>query len=177
MSIHRIMAEVFLPNPEGKLQVNHKDGNKLNNRLDNLEWNTPEENSQHAYDTGLSSIAHCEIEVHQYYLSGKYKASYRSLHDAARTLDTSPSTICNALKHKCATAYSSLWDYERKEEIPAYTGSPIADYYLLDGKIIKTSKELCEVTGFTRPLLHRRFHKYGNKFVEKGMSVERILCT
>jgi len=52
--LHRLLAEAFIPNPENKCCVNHKDGNKLNNSLDNLEWVTYSENNQHAYDNGLS---------------------------------------------------------------------------------------------------------------------------
>ena len=51
--MHCLVAQVFLPNFYGKNQVNHKDRNKKNNRLYNLEWCTSKENSQHAVDTTL----------------------------------------------------------------------------------------------------------------------------
>lgn len=51
--LHRIVAEHFIPRQDGKNQVNHKDGNKLNNRVDNLEWVTATENMRHSVKTGL----------------------------------------------------------------------------------------------------------------------------
>jgi hypothetical protein len=51
--LHRLLAEAFIPNPEKKLFVNHRDGNKLNADLSNLEWNSPRENVKHAYRLGL----------------------------------------------------------------------------------------------------------------------------
>ena len=51
--VHRLVATAFIPNPHNKAEVNHIDGNKINNIVTNLEWNTHVENCQHSCDTGL----------------------------------------------------------------------------------------------------------------------------
>lgn len=53
--IHRLVAEKYVPNPDNKAQVNHKDGNKLNNCADNLEWVSNQENRNHAVQKGLQA--------------------------------------------------------------------------------------------------------------------------
>jgi hypothetical protein len=67
--VHALVAESFLPVDDGRTQVNHKNGNKLDNSVDNLEWVTASENLQHAYDTGLKEpkfkyVVHCkELDI------------------------------------------------------------------------------------------------------------------
>lgn len=67
---HRLMAEAFIPNIYNKPFVNHIDGNKQNNNLDNLEWVTESENSIHAYKKGLIKILK-GVEI--YYAGGLYE--------------------------------------------------------------------------------------------------------
>lgn len=60
--VHQVIASTFIPNPENKLTVNHKDGNPLNNHLDNLEWHTFEENYQHAQLNNLISAGNVKLK-------------------------------------------------------------------------------------------------------------------
>lgn len=69
--LHRLVATTFVLNPHNKPQVNHIDGNKLNNDACNLEWVTASENSQHAFDTGLRT-AHYKNIARKFGKTSKY---------------------------------------------------------------------------------------------------------
>lgn len=98
--VHRLIAEAFIPNPENKRTVNHKDGDKLNNSLDNLEWATDLENIRHAFKNGLipkvvgenqSATKLTEKEVKQIFLSGM------SRRELAKKYNVGYTTITNIL--------------------------------------------------------------------------------
>lgn len=95
--IHRLMAETFIPNPENKSQINHKDGNKLNNNINNLEWVTPSENAQHAVKYGLDKKDSCNKKVYQYDINWNFIKEFKSSREAflyTNIQDTNINKVC-----------------------------------------------------------------------------------
>lgn len=98
-SIARLVANAFIPNPYNKPEVNHKNGNKEDNRIDNLEWATRAENEQHAFATGLN--------VRSSYDAGRPKRKIRDLEtgivfdsvaECAKSLGCTHANIVNYFK-------------------------------------------------------------------------------
>ena len=92
MRVHQLVAQAFIPNPNDLVEVNHKDGNKLNNRVDNLEWCTHFDNAQHAIRNGLYQ----SIKIQRIDSKG-VTCEYTSIREACRQNRMSPSTLCRHL--------------------------------------------------------------------------------
>ena len=113
-SVHRLLAEHFIPNPEMKAHVNHIDGVKTNNNLDNLEWATPLENTQHAIRIGLKDASNpaCQVSVSQFDLeTGEKIAEYRSLSEATKVTGVAYPNIIKVCKGLRKKAGGFFWMY------------------------------------------------------------------
>ena len=102
--IHRLVAEAYLLNPNNLPQVNHKDENKFNNCLNNLEFCTAAYNNSYGTHISRAAEAHsspvCCVELN---------TCYKSIVDAASTLQISRSNICSVINGKRKTAGGYHW--------------------------------------------------------------------
>ena len=110
--INRLVALAFIPNPENKKEVNHKNGKRWDNRKVNLEWNTSKENNDHARRTGLYN-GKPKTPILQYDLQGNLIREWEGGIDAAKELKISKSGICSALKGKLKRFQGFIWKYKK----------------------------------------------------------------
>lgn len=124
-NVHRLVALAFVPNPEKKKFVNHKNGIRTDNRVENLEWSTPIENTAHAFATKLTK-PHTK-KVHQYTIENVYIKSFNSIREAELETGVGNRGISKACKNHCKTYGGFIWKHDEENEI-------IED---VDGKVIK----------------------------------------
>jgi hypothetical protein len=134
LHVHQLVAIQFLLNPDNKPQVNHKDGNKLNNHVDNLEWATGSENQTHAFKTGLNNTVSA---VKQYLLDGTFVREYNSIIEINKILGLKNSTISQCCRKITKQSYGFIWRYssdtDKVEPITSKYTKPMIIQYTQDG--------------------------------------------
>jgi hypothetical protein len=116
LSVHKLVALAFIPNPENKPEVNHIDGNKTNNNVQNLEWVTLSENSLHAFKIGLSKKGkdrkNWKSYINIYSKTGEFLMQTVSLQDAAKWIRENTkyikadrTSVCRACNGRCGIVY------------------------------------------------------------------------
>jgi hypothetical protein len=108
-SIHTLVLIAFVPNPENKRTGNHKDGNKLNNYLSNLEWATDKENINHAYKMGLYNNVTKRVVMLD--LDRNPLLCFNSINEAGRYLNKKYSHISDVCRGIRNTAFGYKWAY------------------------------------------------------------------
>ena len=107
--LHRIVADAFIPNPANKPQINHKDRDKQNNTVANLEWVTGSENVLHTFATGRR--VH-KRPVLQYTRNMELVSSWDSIREAGRTLKIAENNINACCHGRFPTAGGFVWRYK-----------------------------------------------------------------
>lgn len=138
---HRLVAQAFLEKPLNlqQNQINHIDGNKLNNHKDNLEWATEKENMQHCFKTELKKMKH----VFCFNKEKKLVAEYPSIVAAARAAGIAWNIIQQELAKEVKTlAGGFYWSYEKQiknvKNYPNLSRAKKVNQYDLNGKYINT---------------------------------------
>lgn len=129
-SVHRLVMKAFKPVENmDDLQVNHIDGNKLNNNLENLEWSTALENMLHSFRNDLQKKN--LRAVYQYDLEGNFIQEYESAAEAARFFENGDSTnILRCLNEEQTIYRGYQFKSYKKNKIPSWSNSKTNEVYL-----------------------------------------------
>jgi len=165
--IHHLVAETYFDNLKGLKEVNHKNGDPYDNRVENLEWSTRPDNMQHAHDTGL--IKTSRKQVNKYTKKGKLVKTYKSISEASKDNNIKHSSLCYRIKTENPVnghyfRYSKV-DHEESPEdeefkpIPSIPGYEISSYGRVRNEKRKT---------FLTPYKHRndyvKIHIHGKGY-------------
>lgn len=110
--VHRLFAELFLPNPKGYKYINHKDSNKLNNSLDNLEWCTNSQNVKHSWDSG-NRVHNHNTKVNVFNDKGEYVTTCDSIREVGKRFHVDRHKVARILKGERENYYNYSFEYAK----------------------------------------------------------------
>lgn len=109
-AVHRIVANAFLPNPNGYIEVNHKDYDKTNNCIKNLEWVSSSINKKHAFLKQENRDSRAK-GVNQFSKDGKFIKTFSSVTEAAKEMNCCVSAISNCCLGRTKTSQGFRWSF------------------------------------------------------------------
>lgn len=111
LRVHRIFAELFIPNPNNYGYINHIDSDKTNNSLDNLEWCSNSQNVYHGWHSGNRTHKN-NTAVEVYTLDGEFVNEYPSIRKLAEDLHVDRHKVARILKGELNNTYNYIFKYK-----------------------------------------------------------------
>mgnify|MGYP000648467329 CR=1 FL=1 len=112
-TVHRLVALAFIPNPENKLEINHKISIRDDNRVDNLEFCTAKENSEHGYKYGFRTNNHSKKPIRIWNKDEEYY--FNSVNEATEFIGCGCSQVSGVLNKRRKTVYGWKTEYQKEE--------------------------------------------------------------
>lgn len=159
LSVHRLVMKAFMPCEDmDELQINHIDGNKLNNRIDNLEWSTALENMRHSYINHLQKNE--MLPCYQYDLKGSFIQEFVNSCDAAKALECDVTNIWRCVTEQ--QGHYKNWQFKsyKQDKIAAWDNPKKNIIYVYDDQgnfveIYTSQKEAAQAFGVAESSISR----------------------